>query len=160
MCSDATCTLTAADTTVMEKAITYPTDSKLYLKSLQRMNQQAKAHGIKLCQSYTRTAKHLAIKAGRDAHARQYRRMRKALKQLKGSAGDAMHVVPCAPRLILRAIEAFFARSIIGLREQLLSLGTLPRFWGMHSFQCDGTVILLIEPLNKSGNHSCLWLPA
>ena len=45
------------DTTVMEKAITYPTDSKLYLKSLQRLNQQAKAHGIKLRQSYTRTAK-------------------------------------------------------------------------------------------------------
>ena len=75
------------DTTVMEKAITYPTDSKLYLKSLQRLNQQAKAHGIKLRQSYTRTAKHLAIKAGRYAHARQYRRMRKALKQLKGRLG-------------------------------------------------------------------------
>jgi IS5 family transposase len=75
------------DTTVMEKAITYPTDSKLYLKSLQRLNQQAKAHGIKLRQSYTRTAKLLAIKASRYAHARQYRRMRKALKQLKGRLG-------------------------------------------------------------------------
>jgi IS5 family transposase len=75
------------DTTVMEKAITYPTDSKLYLKSLQRLNHQAKAHGIVLRQSYTRTAKRLAIKASRYAHARQYRRMRKTLKQLKGRLG-------------------------------------------------------------------------
>jgi IS5 family transposase len=75
------------DTTVMEKAITYPTDSKLYLKSLQRLTRQAKAHGIVLRQSYTRTGKRLAIKASRYAHARQYRRMRKVLKQLKGRLG-------------------------------------------------------------------------
>jgi IS5 family transposase len=75
------------DTTVMEKAITYPTDSKLYLKSLLRLTRQAKAQGIVLRQSYTRTAKILAIKASRYAHARQYRRMRKALKQLKGRLG-------------------------------------------------------------------------
>jgi IS5 family transposase len=75
------------DTTVMGKAITYPTDSKLYLKSLLRLNREAKAHGIVLRQSYTRTAKRLAIKASRYAHARQYRRMRKTLKQLKGRLG-------------------------------------------------------------------------
>ena len=75
------------DTTVMEKAVTYPTDSKLYLKSLLRLNRQAKAHDIVLRQSYTRTGKRLAMKAGRYAHARQYRRMRKALKQLKGRLG-------------------------------------------------------------------------
>lgn len=38
---------------------------------------------------------------------------------LKGSAGDAMHVVLCAAgqnlRLILRAIAAFFARYLVGL---------------------------------------------
>jgi IS5 family transposase len=39
------------DTTVTEKAISYPTDSKLYLKSLLRLNRQARAHGIGLRQS-------------------------------------------------------------------------------------------------------------
>jgi IS5 family transposase len=75
------------DTTVMEKAITYPTDSKLYLRSLLRLNQQARVHGVVLRQSYTRTAKRLAIKVSRYAHARQFKRMRKALKQLKGRLG-------------------------------------------------------------------------
>ncbi len=40
---------------------------------------------------------------------------------LKGSAGDAMHVVLCAAgqnlRLILRAIAAFFARYLMGLNK-------------------------------------------
>ena len=75
------------DTTVMEKAITYPTDSKLYLKSLTRLNAQARDHGVVLRQSYTRTAKQLAIKTSRYAHARQFRRMRKTLKQLKVRLG-------------------------------------------------------------------------
>jgi transposase, IS5 family len=75
------------DTTVMGKAISHPTDSKLYLKSLQRPNRQANAHGVELRRSYTRTAKRLAIKVCRYAHARQYQRMRKALKQLKGRLG-------------------------------------------------------------------------
>lgn len=77
----------AVDTTVMEKAITYPTDSKLYLKSLLRLNRLCRGHGIVLRQSYTRTGKVLAQKVGRYAHARQFRRMRKALKQLKGRLG-------------------------------------------------------------------------
>ena len=75
------------DTTVMEKAISYPTDGKLYLRSLFRLNRQAKRQGVVLRQSYTRTAKQLAVKAGRYAHAKQFRRMRKALKQLKGRLG-------------------------------------------------------------------------
>ena len=78
---------------------------------------------------------------------------------LKGKAGDAMHVVLCAAgqnlRLILRAIEAFFARYILGLQEQLLNFGGLPHLWGLDSFRRDGTAMLLSVSLNKSGNHTC-----
>jgi len=35
------------DTTVQEKAITYPTDSKLAIKVINRLNKLAKRHGIK-----------------------------------------------------------------------------------------------------------------
>lgn len=75
------------DTTVMEKAITYPTDGKLYLKSLERLNKLAKEHNITLRQSYTRVGKKLAIKASRYAHARQFKRMRRVLKKLKNRLG-------------------------------------------------------------------------
>jgi hypothetical protein len=58
-----------------------------HLKSLPRLNRQAKTRGIALRQSCTRTGKRLAIKASRYAHARQYRLMRKALKQLRERLG-------------------------------------------------------------------------
>ena len=68
-------TAVLVDTTVMEKTITYPTDSTLYLKSLLRLNRVARQSGIELRESYTRTAKRMAAQSGRYAHAKQFRRM-------------------------------------------------------------------------------------
>jgi len=42
---------------------------------------------VELRQSYARLAPRLALQVGRYAHARQFKRMRKALKQLKGYTG-------------------------------------------------------------------------
>ena len=75
------------DATVMEKAITYPTGSKLYLRSLLRLNRVARQSGIDLRQIYTRTAKRMAAQIGRYAHAKQFRRMHRELKKLKGRLG-------------------------------------------------------------------------
>jgi IS5 family transposase len=71
------------DTTVGEKNITYPTDSKLLLKAIQKLGALAKRRGIALRQSYARVAKHTAQKAGRYAHAQQFKRMRRSLKKLR-----------------------------------------------------------------------------
>lgn len=46
----------------------------------------AKEAGIELRQSYARVAPRLAAQVGRYAHARQFKRMRKALRQLRGYA--------------------------------------------------------------------------
>jgi transposase, IS5 family len=73
----------SVDTTVQPKAITYPTDAKLYLKALLALVRQAKRHGLELRQSHTRLAKRAAVQVGRYAHARQMRRMRRELKRLK-----------------------------------------------------------------------------
>ena len=75
------------DTSVQEKAITYPTDSKLYLKALLRVVQLSKANGLVLRQTYTRTAKVHALKAARYAHAKQYQRMNRELRLLKTKLG-------------------------------------------------------------------------
>ncbi len=75
------------DTTVQEKAIAHPTDSRLYLKALQALVRQAKKAGVELRQSHTRLAKRAAAKAGRYAHAKQYRRMRRELKRLRTYLG-------------------------------------------------------------------------
>ncbi|MDT8316131.1 IS5 family transposase [Roseomonas mucosa] len=83
----------AVDTTVMEKAIAHPTDSRLYEKARRSLVALAGKAGISLRQNDNRLAPRLAVKAGRHAHARQFRRMRKALRTLKGYTGRVLRDV-------------------------------------------------------------------
>lgn len=71
------------DTTVLEKAITYPTDAKLYHKMRENLVKAAKKRGIKLKQTYKKQSKKLLIMVGRYAHARQMKRSNQALRSLK-----------------------------------------------------------------------------
>lgn len=75
------------DTTAMEKAIAYPTDSKLLHKARQKLVQLAKKQNVFLRQSYTRVGKQAFIMAGRYAHAQQFKRMRGSIKKLKTYLG-------------------------------------------------------------------------
>jgi IS5 family transposase len=80
----------AVDTTVMEKAIAHPTDSRLYEKARRSLVMLAQKAGIRLRQNYNRLAPRLAARVGRHAHARQFRRMRKVLRTLKGYTGRVL----------------------------------------------------------------------
>jgi len=75
------------DTTVQEKNITYPTDSKLLYKAIQKLVVAARSRSIALRQSYLRVGKIAAVKASRYAHARQYQRMRRCLRKLRTYLG-------------------------------------------------------------------------
>ena len=75
------------DTTVQEKNITPPTDSKLLVKAIVKLGQAAKASGIALRQSYVRVAKRASVKASRYAHAKQFKRMRRELRKLRTWTG-------------------------------------------------------------------------
>ena len=75
------------DTTVQEKNITYPTDSKLLYRAIEKLVGAARSRGIELRQSYVRVGKVMAVKVSRYAHARQYRRMRRCLRKLRTYVG-------------------------------------------------------------------------
>jgi len=75
------------DTTVQEKNITYPTDSKLLYTAIRKLGQAAKKHGIQLRQSYIRVGKRAAVKVSRYAHAKQFKRMRRQLRKLRTYVG-------------------------------------------------------------------------
>jgi IS5 family transposase len=75
------------DTTVQEKNITHPADSKLYYKAIVKLGKAAKGRNIRLRQTYVRVAKRAAIKASRYAHAKQFRRMRRQLRFLRTRLG-------------------------------------------------------------------------
>ena len=80
----------AVDTTVMEKNIAHPTDARLYERARAQLVAIAQQVGVDLRQSYARLAPRLALQVGRYAHAKQFRRMHKALRKLKGYAGRVM----------------------------------------------------------------------
>ena len=80
----------AVDTTVMEKTIAYPTDARLHERARAQLVVLAQEAGVDLRQTYARLAPRLALQAGRYAHAKQFGRMRKALKRLKGYTGRVM----------------------------------------------------------------------
>ena len=71
------------DSTVQEKNITYPTDAKLYYKSIIKLAKLSKELNITLRQSYTRTAKKMLIQYSRYNHAKQFKRKNKILSKLK-----------------------------------------------------------------------------
>jgi IS5 family transposase len=75
------------DTTVQEKNITFPTDSKLYYVMIQKLGKQAKEGGINLRQSFKRVSKQAFIKQHRYSHAKQYKRAKKMQKKLKTFLG-------------------------------------------------------------------------
>ena len=70
------------DTTVQEKAITFPTDAKLHYKAIEKLGEAAKEHGVELRQSYVRVAKETLIMVQRYRHAKQMKRAKKSMRKL------------------------------------------------------------------------------
>jgi IS5 family transposase len=75
------------DTTVQEKNITYPTDSKLHRKIIKKCVRIAEKEGIELRQSYSRTLKKLGIDQRFRNHPKNGAKARKADKKVKTIAG-------------------------------------------------------------------------
>jgi IS5 family transposase len=100
------------DTTVMEKNIAHPTDARLYETARRKLVGLAREAGLGLRQNYNRLGPRLAGQVGRYAHARQFKRMRKALCRLKGYTGR-----------VLRDIERQLGKVPEGaLREHLVEM--------------------------------------
>jgi len=75
------------DTTVQEKAVSFPTDAKLYHRLRFKLVREARACGFLLRQSYTRKSKQSLVMQSRYAHARQMKRSRKEVRKLKTYLG-------------------------------------------------------------------------
>ncbi len=103
------------DTTVQEKNITFPTDSKLLNKARMNLVKTAKKHNIKLRQNYNRKCKTYTLMAGRYAHAKQFKRMQRMNKKLKSRLGriirDIERQLPKDNRLLQSAFDLGLAQA-------------------------------------------------
>jgi IS5 family transposase len=70
------------DTTVQEKAVTFPTDAKLANRAREKLFRLARKHGLALRQGYPRVGKLALMKHRRYAHAKQFDRARRELRRL------------------------------------------------------------------------------
>ena len=75
------------DTTVQEKAITYPTDTKLAIKIINRLNKLAKRHGIQQRRTFMKEVKELRLASRHFRHVKRRAKAKKALKRLRTIAG-------------------------------------------------------------------------
>jgi len=71
------------DTTVQEKNITYPTDAKLAIKIINRLNKLAKLFEIPQRRTYAKEVKNLRLDIRHFRHVKKRRKAKRALKRLR-----------------------------------------------------------------------------
>jgi IS5 family transposase len=122
---------TIVDTTVMEKAIAHPTDSKLLNRAREKLVDLAKKHDVVLRQSYKRVGNSAFFQSCRYAHAGQYKRMKKQVKKLKTYLG---RVVRDIERKITQETECAF-KDLINKAKRLLTQekDTANKLYSLHA---------------------------
>ena len=81
------------DSTVQEKAVAFPTDSRLLEIARYQVVKAAKVAGISLKQTLADEGKSLRRRAGGYAHAKQFKRLRRVLKRQRTVLGIVMREV-------------------------------------------------------------------
>ena len=78
------------DSTVQEKFITYPTDAKLAIKIINRLNKLAKLHGIAQRRTFTKEVNGLRLDIRFFRHVKKRKKATRALKRLRTIARALM----------------------------------------------------------------------
>ena len=81
------------DTTVQEKAIAHPVDSRLLEIARAKVVQAAKQVGLTLKQTFVKEGREWRRKAGGDAHARQFNRLRRIVRRQRTVLGIVLREV-------------------------------------------------------------------
>ena len=108
------------DTTVQPKNVMFPTDAKLTHRALVKLVWLARKHKLKLRQTYVRVGKYALIAHQRYAHAKQFKRANKALRQLRTYLGRVFRdiVRRIADNPALREVFAQMLSLAHGVRHQ------------------------------------------
>lgn len=75
------------DTTVQEKDITFPTDTKLRLKSIKKLHEIAQKTGVKLKQTFKKELKELKVALRFSHHPKRRKQANQAQRRVKTIAG-------------------------------------------------------------------------
>ena len=93
------------DSTVAPKAAAYPTDSRLLETARAKLVEAAKAQGIALKQTYAKEGASLRFKAGRYAHAKQFKRMHGVIRRQRTIVGRLQRSIQTRVTTLTQAIR-------------------------------------------------------
>ena len=98
------------DTTVQEKNITYPTDAKLAIKIINRLNKLAKYHNIQQRRTYVKEVKSCRLAIRHFRHVKKRAKAKKALKRLRTIANKLIRELQrkLAPHLLFETHQKNF----------------------------------------------------
>lgn len=131
------------DSTVQHKAIAYPTDSRLLETARVKLVEAAKDAGIDLKQTFAKEAKELGRKAGRYAHARQFKRMRRAIKRQRTIVGRLQREIARKASAIGAAVQEALAETlhkahrIVAQSGQRKAVDGQPKLYAWHASEVD-----------------------
>jgi IS5 family transposase len=131
------------DSTVQEKAIAHPTDSRLLETARAKLVEAAKEAGIDLKQTFAKEGKDLSRKAGRYAHARQWGRMKRAIKRQRTIVGRLQREVDRKASAIGAAVRQTLqetltkARRIVEQSGQRKAADGQPKLYAWHASEVD-----------------------
>jgi IS5 family transposase len=107
------------DTTVQEKAITFPTDAKLYRKIIVHCLKIVRANSIQLRRTYAKEIKQRKLECRFAGHPKNLAKARKAVKRLKTIAGRLVRDIERKlPADILQASQERFTQFHRALQQK------------------------------------------
>ena len=125
------------DTTVQDKAVTFPTDARLLHKARIALVRLAKRQRIELRQSYERIGKAAFVRSQRYAHARQINRAAAQTRKLRTYLGRIirdierkMHTDESTPSRMTRLLQV---ASRIHTQPRKRSEGDPPKLYSVHA---------------------------
>jgi IS5 family transposase len=155
------------DSTVQEKAIAHPTDSKLLETARVKLVEAAKAEGIELKQTYAKEGQLLSHKAGRYAHARQFKRMRKAIKRQSTIVGRLHREISRKMTTLSQAVQEALgvsidkAKRLIAQSRSKKTQDKQPKLYSWHApeVECISKVRrevanIIVSPAHKVGDET------
>ena len=131
------------DSTVQEKAIAHPTDSRLLETARIKLVEAAKGAGIALKQTFAKEGEQLSRQAGRFAHARQFKRMRRAIKRQRTIVGRLAREIDRKASAIGQAVREALdevlgkAQRIGAQSAQRKAIDGQPKLYAWHAPEVD-----------------------
>jgi len=121
------------DSTVQPKAVAYPTDSRMLETAREKLVELAREQGVALKQTYAKEGAYLRFKAGRYAHARQFKRMRRVIKRQRTIVGRLQRGIETRVMTLTSAIRETLGKAKRVFEQTANRKTETPKLYSWHA---------------------------